>query len=259
MSLDHVESTLRALPLPRAPQALRGRVLGTAKEALEKGFQAPRPRIGALSVAGALVACAAVVCVVFLAPSAPPKPPETADELLARLRDPKAPGRARAIALLGELAGRKSLPLASSLLEDPDPTVRSAAARVLCLGGAFETAVPALLRDGRELGVLNFVRYPEAWRTLSARPAPTLTERSAPDRLRRLARAAGLVLTLPAPVTPEEHRWASTPLPAQEAGSILAAMEAASGPYGILLEPGTVRLLPRSEALRVWTEWWNSR
>ena len=260
MNLDDVETTLRALPLPRAPQALRGRVIGKAKEALEKGFRAPRRRMGVLSVAGALVACAAVVCVVFLAPHAhPPKPPETVDDLLACLRDPKAPGRARAVAVLGELAGRKSLPLAASLLEDSDPEVRTAAASLLCVEGAVETGVPALLREGREFIVMNLVRYPETWKDLSGRSAPALSERSAPERLRRLARAAGRVLTLPAPVAPEEHRWSSSPLPAQQPGSILAALKAASGPYEVILEPGTIRLVPRSEAFRYWTDWWNSR
>jgi hypothetical protein len=251
MNHDDVETALRALPLPRAPRELRGRVLEAAKEALEKGVRAPRPRTGALSVAGALAACAAVVWVVFLAPSS--NPPETVEELLACLRDPKAPGRPRAVAALGDLAGRKSLPVVSSLLQDSDPAVRVAAARVLCLSGAVAAGVPVLLREGRGLGVLNSLRYPEAWKTLSGRPAPPATERTAPERLRRLARAAGMVLILP------EELGRMSPAPAEEPGSILAALEAASGPYEFILEPGTIRLVPRSEALRLWSEWWNSR
>jgi len=269
MRIEEVESALRAAALPRAPRSLRDRVVSEAKKELDSPrapvfLRAPSAPIERLSLAGALIACAAVLCVVVFPPVRPStKTPERLDELLACIRDPDAPGRPRAVLKLGEITGRKAMPLAASLLEDSDRDVRAAAAGLLCVGGAAEIGVPALLREGRGLTVLNLLRSPDLWKAMAGARVPDLSGRSAPDRIRAIGLGAGLEVLAARPATFDERRWAAERRTDAISPTMLAALEAAlrfgdgsPGPYEVVFEPGKIRLLPRREAVQFWSEWW---
>jgi len=270
MKIDDVEAALRRMPLPSAPRSLREQVAGKAAEELARPraaapivLRAPRPRFERLSLVGALLAAAAVLGVVLLPPSRPATPAQRLDELLASIRDPEAPGRARAVSALADMAGRKAMPVAASLLQDRDADVRVAAAELLCFCGATEIGVPALLREGRGFTVLNLLRSPDLWKAMAAARSPSLSRASAPERIREIALASGLELVAPGPSTAEERRWAAEGRAEKAPATLLAALESllrfrdgSGGPYEAVLEKDRIRLLPRAEAESFWRAWW---
>jgi hypothetical protein len=269
--MENVESALRGIALPRAPLSLRERVLEEAKKELQSPrpatliLRTPRPRVEKLSLLGALLASAAVLSIVLF----PPLPQTTRsrlDELLSRLQNPDAAGRAQAVSALGDLAGRKAMPIAASLLQDRDPDVRSAAAALLIGGGASELGVPALLREGRGFTVMNLLRTPDLWKAMAGARGPVLSGLPAPERIREIGRAAGLGVVVPAASTSEERRWASEHRAPDGPPTLLAALESSlrfddgtPGPYEVVFESGTIRLLPRAEAQAYWGDWWNRK
>jgi hypothetical protein len=271
MRIEDAEAALRGMALPRAPRSLRGRVIDEARKELEHPqraamivLRAPRPRVEKLSLVGALIASAAVLCVVLFPPVRPsPKPPARFDELLAVIDDPGAPGRAKAISALGDLAGRKAMPLAARLLEDRDPEVRIAAAELLCFGGAAELGVPALLREGRGFTVLNLLRAPDLWKAMAGARTPEPSGSTALDRVHGLGVAVSMKVLVPPPSTSEERRWASEVRTEKAAPALLAAVDAllrfrdgSPGPYEVVLEQDRIWLVPRAEAGKFWREWW---
>jgi hypothetical protein len=261
MKMEDVESALRGIEITRAPRALRERVLDEAKRELASPqpasmvLRAPRPGVEKLSLLGALLASAAVLSIVLF----PPAARTPLDELLSRIEDRGATGRAQAVSALGELAGRKAMPIAASLLQDPDRDVRAAAAALLCVGGATDVGVPAVLREGRGFTVLNLLRTPDLWKAMSGARVPELTGRTAPERIRDLGAAAGLDVVMPAPSTLEERRWASERRPEKGPSTMLAALEAALGPYEVVLDAGSIRLLRRNDAELFWRSWWEAK
>jgi hypothetical protein len=269
MRLEEVQSALRGIALPRAPRSLRERVLEEAAKELASPhaptiLRGPRPRVENLSLVGAILASAAVLSIVLFPPAPPPK--TRLDELLSRIQDPDAVGRAQAVRSLGDIAGRKAMPLASSLLQDRDRDVRAAAAELLISGGAAELGVPALLREGRGFTVMNLLRTADLWKAMAGARGPELSGRSAPERIREIGRTAGLEVVVPAPSTPEERRWASERRTKNGPPTLLAALEfslrqddGSPGPYEVVLDVGAIRLLPRAEALTFWRNWWERK
>lgn len=271
MRIEEAESALQRTGLPAAPRSLRERVLEDARRALETpppvapvlpGLPQRRPE--GMPWMGALVAAVAVFCVILAYATVPPRnPPERLDELVACIRDPGAPGRARAVSALSQQAGRKAMPLAASLLEDRDPDVRAAAATMLVVGGATDIGVSALLREGRGFTVLNLLRSPNLWKALTGARGPSFVGQSAPDRIRELGLAAELEVLIPATSLPEERRWATELRRDPPGPTILASLETAlrradgsPGPYEMILEAGSLRLLPRAQAEQFWRAWW---
>jgi hypothetical protein len=269
MKMEEVESALRGIALPRAPRSLRERVLEEAKKELASPqaptiLRGPRPRVEKLSLVGAILASAAVLSIVLFSPAAPPK--TRLGELLSRIEDPGAPGRAQAVLALGDIAGRKAMPIAGSLLRDRDGDVRAAAAELLISGGAAELGVPALLREGCGFTVMNLLRSAEVWKAMAGARGPELLGSSAPERIRQLGRAAGLEAVVPAPSTPEERRWASERRTKGGSPTLLAALElslryddGSPGPYEVVLDSRAIRLLPRAEASTFWRNWWDRK
>ncbi len=275
MRLDETESLMRGLPVPRAPEEVRARVMRSAKEHLlgagagSVSLHRPSRGSGTLAFVAAVAACGISVTVALLGPERPKgelvAEAESCEELAARVRDPRAPGRARAVRALSDAAGRKAMPAVASVLGDPDPEVRVAAADALCRNGAHELGVPVLLREARELTALNAGRQPGAWRLLADAPSPPSGSAAARDRVRELARAAGFEVDWTGAHALDDRGWAAS-LPPDASATVLPALESAlrlpdggPGPYEMILEPDRIRLVPRDEALRFWRAWWGER
>lgn len=168
------------------------------------------------------------------------------------LQDPDSGVRKAAIWTLGKLGSKATLAPLARLLEDPDGELRVAAGSALCRLGSDE-GVPVLLKEATELLYLNALRQPELWARLEKKVLSATLPGVYEDTLDRVVRDSGLKLDWPG--RPKETRcfggdWA-----------LLDGLRVAidGTPEEAVLEPDTIRILPRDKALAFWIEWWKTR
>ncbi len=202
---------------------------------------------------------------------------EALDALLAEAKNPKSRARYGAIrglgllrapegvAVLNEILERgepalrqealtallqhdlpELMPKWKTLLTDDDSRVRFLAAQGLTRLGARE-GVPLILKTKASLFYLNAVRKPEAWKKLAAVRFEPPLEMWDLRGLKTFAEHCGLKLD------PHPDYGGMGHLNLYGARSAIEALQWTD----FILEEDRLRLLPRSQALRFWREWWD--
>jgi HEAT repeat protein len=185
---------------------------------------------------------------------------ESVPDLLKLLEDPETTVRSQAARALGSLQALDSRATLEKLLEDPSFEVVGAAASALARIGSRK-GVEVLLKEGRELHVLNALRTPEPWKRLSSiRAGKELRGFWMREQAGRLCERGGLKLDETEAGFPEDTDWNSDSGPGRptipEALNSLLGFGTPIPRYEFVLEADRVRVLPHDEALRFWQAWW---
>jgi HEAT repeat protein len=196
-----------------------------------------------------------------------------ATPILPLLKDPAWGVRHSAARALGTMEAREAIPGLHGLLEDDAPYVRIAAARSLARLGD-DRGVPVLLREAKDrhklvqqvisLTALNALRDPKAWDRLRATPLASPLEGRTPRVLEKVCTAAALKLELSdddSDMDESDAPWMERRLRVYEGRPILDVVEGirGNGAYDFILEPDRLRVVPHSEAIRFWSDWWGKR
>lgn len=225
--------TLRGLAKDRDPDVRR------AAEVALAALEDREPRSGAVAPGGAYGRALA------LAASSDPSP---------GLKDANPFVRETAAWAVGAVGAKDAIPKIVELLKDPDGDVRSGALDALAALGAKEAPVADLLKDeearvrsaaARCLGRLG---SPEAER-LRDRAMPGDLTGTRREILETIAKAAEVRLELP-----DAPDWLGVPARIRRRTGVSKLLDALdrlveTGPYGLVLESGHVRIAPR-QALR---------
>ncbi len=194
------------------------------------------------------------------------------------LVDPNLLLRKRASELFARLNLECALPEILKLMQEGDPNVRVPLATLACRFGSRRGA-PILLEAAAggkaDLGALNALRRPEAWKRLSCELPLTISlgfdvKRGKEDRIslpsfrgtaESLWREAGTMAGLPVDLPPREQKKGSEPdatleiLNHQGWTTLVDLLRESLGAFEYILEDDRIRILPRQEALAFWREW----
>ncbi len=195
--------------------------------------------------------------------------------LIPLLRDPAWEVRRSAARALGTMGAKEAAPELRARLDDSAPYVSITAATSLARLGD-RAGVPLLLREARDrhklvkqaipLTALNALREPAAWERLRSAPLGSAVSGRASRVLRQLCDASGLELELSdgdSDLDESDDPWMERRLriAPRPKSTLLGAIEGVGGrgAYGFILEARTLRVVPHSESIRFWSEWWKSQ
>ncbi len=177
--------------------------------------------------------------------------------LLSHLKHGAPCVRMAAANALAELGATEAVEALRTGLAEKSPVERAEAAKALARLGS-NAGVPFLLEEARKgthtatLISLNALRQPDVYRKLKATGLSQDIEGDPDGVAEAWSRDSGLLLV-------GGKRGAISELRAYEGRThLLWALEWIAGPWGAeaILEPDQVRLLPREEAIKFWTGWW---
>jgi HEAT repeat protein len=144
-------------------------------------------------------------------------------------------------------------------LKDSHRDVRVTAAELLAIRGHAE-GLPVILQESDVLSALNPLRVPDLWSQLAlVKIRRSRSEYSLQEFLEGVAKDAGL--RIEAPPDPEgrylrrmSQRWRER---WEGESSVTGGLLWLSGicPYDVVLEPGRIRVLPKSEVRSFWEAW----
>jgi HEAT repeat protein len=195
--------------------------------------------------------------------------PESVPALVRFSRDHPGEHRHAVLTALVNLPGREAEDLLRGSLGDPDPETRVLAAALLARRGVRDGA-PVILRGSRTaqmLNPLNALRQPEMWRLLGKRTFPgTVLRGRRRELLGQIARSGGWALELPTAFTRLEDLWLDELImkrpdrfaTTRELLEDLMGEFDLKSPYGWVLEPGVIRMLPAVELPGFWSDWWHA-
>lgn len=184
---------------------------------------------------------------------------EAVPKILPFLDGPDESFRDSAAAALRRLRARDALPKAAALLEDPSHRTRIAAASWLCESGSAK-GVPVLLEEWAPLTPLNALRDAKAWTAAVSVPLRTPLEGSGRLFLAEIARRLGLQLDLRPPQNGEETAWLARRPRGFPPRTMAEAFETvARGPYELILDGATMKVVTHDEALTFWRGWKDGR
>ena len=175
---------------------------------------------------------------------------ELIPKIQERLESPDENVRESAIDTLASMSSTDSIPLLRRRLEDSNSDVRESAAVALCQLGSGD-GIALLLELGSDLFPLNALRSAEIFGRLFRIDLPDY-EGPRAGLLDPIARAAGIPVT---PPLSDSAPWLAERVVERSPSVGRALREFTNHSYDVVIDADRIRILPRAEAWKFWTEW----